>query len=83
MRTVKPDHEFLTVPEVAALLRLEKITVQRMLARGEIPGFKIGRLWRIRRSDVDHYFDRKKESATHGSPAGSARAQRRSATRTS
>ena len=40
-------HGFLTVDQVADVLQLERHAVARMLKRGDLPGFKIGRLWRI------------------------------------
>jgi excisionase family DNA binding protein len=39
--------EILTVPEVAALLRLHPTTIYRLVKRGDLPGFKIGDNWRI------------------------------------
>ena len=46
----------LTVEQVAVLYSLHPKTVQRMARRGELPAFKIGRVWRF--FDVDlvvHY----------------------------
>ncbi len=39
--------KFLTVPEVASLLRISKATAYRMCEREEIPAIKVGRLYRI------------------------------------
>jgi excisionase family DNA binding protein len=52
------DDKILTVEEVAEYLRLNKQTVTRMAARGEIPGIKFGREWRFRKSDIEAKFDR-------------------------
>lgn len=49
---------FLTVSEVAALLRLSQYAVRDMAKRGEIPAHKIGHVWRIPRSEFDRYLER-------------------------
>ena len=41
--------------EVADLLGLSPVTVGHMMRRGELPAFKIGRLWRVREADLDDY----------------------------
>jgi len=46
------DIEFLTVTEVAELLRFHPQVVQRKLQSGEIPGFRIGREWRVERGQL-------------------------------
>jgi excisionase family DNA binding protein len=51
------DDKILTVEEVAEYLRLNKQTVTRMASRGELPGLKIGRHWRFRKSDIDARFN--------------------------
>lgn len=42
-----PPSEFITIPEVAARLRISQMSVRRMIARGELAGVQIGRQWRI------------------------------------
>ncbi len=42
------DIEFLTVDQAAAKLQMHPRTIRRLLARGELPGQKIGvRQWRV------------------------------------
>ncbi len=43
----------LTPEEVARYLRVNPRTIYRGLQQGQIPGIKIGRLWRIRKEDLD------------------------------
>lgn len=50
------DSEFLTVAEVAGLLRVSKMTVYRLVHSGELPAVQIGRSYRVRRSAVDEYL---------------------------
>ncbi len=47
------DHELLTPEEAARYLRVNPQTVYRMLRRGECPGTKMGRQWRIRRTELE------------------------------
>jgi excisionase family DNA binding protein len=44
--------EIITPTEVASLLRIHVKTVYRLAEEGLIPGKKIGRSWRFRRSSV-------------------------------
>jgi excisionase family DNA binding protein len=48
----------LTVAEVAALLRLSKMTVYRMVNSGTLPALKVGRSVRIPEYVVDDYLRR-------------------------
>jgi excisionase family DNA binding protein len=41
------DVAFLTVAEVAEVLRLSKMTVYRMVHSGELPAVKVGRAFRV------------------------------------
>ena len=44
--------EILTVREVAEYLKLSRTTVWRWCNEGKLPAFKVGRGWRIHRSEV-------------------------------
>jgi excisionase family DNA binding protein len=48
--------EVLTVGEVAGYLRVHPITVQRWCRTGDLPAAKIGRAYRIRKSDLDAWW---------------------------
>ncbi|WP_082573966.1 MULTISPECIES: helix-turn-helix domain-containing protein [unclassified Nocardioides] len=45
--------EYLTVQEAADLLRCHRATVRRQIDAGQLPAIRLGRCFRIRRSDVD------------------------------
>ena len=47
---------FLTVAEVADLLRVSSMTVYRLIKKGELPAVRIGRSYRLREDDVDAYL---------------------------
>jgi len=52
---VEPER-LLTREEVADRLGLSKLTVGDKLRRGELPGFHVGRFWRVREADLDAYI---------------------------
>jgi excisionase family DNA binding protein len=45
--------DFLTVPEVAIVLRVSKMTVYRMLHREVLDSIRVGRSFRIPRAEVE------------------------------
>ncbi|MFQ5491942.1 MAG: helix-turn-helix domain-containing protein [Phycisphaerae bacterium] len=47
--------DILTVAEVAAFMRVSRETVYRMAGRGELPGRKIGRIWRFSRDGIRRF----------------------------
>jgi excisionase family DNA binding protein len=52
------DKEILSAEDVAALLGIKRTLSYRLIAPGgPIPSFKVGRLRRCRRSDVDRYVE--------------------------
>ena len=50
METPADENIYMTIPEVAQILKLSRYALYRMLPKGQIPGaVKIGGSWRIRR----------------------------------
>lgn len=47
------DQEFLTINDVAHMLHLSTTTIWRHVRRGNLKALKIGRSYRIRRSDLE------------------------------
>ena len=47
---------FVTVAEVADLLRVSNMTVYRLIQAGSLPAVRVGRSYRIREDDVDRYL---------------------------
>jgi len=45
-----------TVDELADYLKLQPETVRGMARRGELPGTKIGKVWRFRKSAIKKIF---------------------------
>ena len=47
-----PDVRFLTVAEVAEIMRVSKMTVYRLVQSGELPAVRFGRSYRVPESAV-------------------------------
>ena len=47
---------FLTVQEVADLMRVSSMTVYRLIKAGDLPAVRVGRSFRVRDTDVDTYL---------------------------
>ena len=47
---------FLTVAEVAGLLRVSNMTVYRLINAGQLAAVRVGKSYRIRDDDVDKYL---------------------------
>lgn len=50
------DVRFLTVAEVAAMMRLSKMTVYRLVHSGELPAVRVGRSFRVPEQAVSDYL---------------------------
>ena len=50
------EARFLTVAEVAAMMRVSKMTVYRLVHNGELPAVRVGRSFRVTEDDVDEYL---------------------------
>lgn len=48
-----PQPPILTVAEVAGYLRVSETTVWRWCSSGKLPAFRLGRSWRVRRTDLE------------------------------
>ncbi|BBZ62724.1 DNA-binding protein [Mycolicibacterium monacense] len=58
----QPRAQFLTVAEVASLMRVSKMTVYRLVHNGELPAVRVGRSFRVHAKAVhdmleSSYFD--------------------------
>ena len=47
---------YLTVLEVAEVMRVSKMTVYRLLHSGELPGVRVGRSFRVPQDALDAYL---------------------------
>lgn len=60
-----------TVRQVAGRLGVSEGTVYRTAERGEIPAFKLGDAWRVRRDDIDAWIEHQQQE--HGASASKRR----------
>ena len=50
------DVRFLTVAEVAAIMRVSKMTVYRLVHNGDLPAVRVGRSFRVPEQAVHDYL---------------------------
>lgn len=50
-------NEYLTPREVMELLAIGRNTFYRLVNSGELPAFRIGKLWRIKYKDLVYYIE--------------------------
>jgi excisionase family DNA binding protein len=48
---------YLTVAEVAEMLRVSNMTVYRLINAGSLPAVRVGKSYRLTEADVDRYLD--------------------------
>ena len=51
--------KYLTSEQVAEMLQVHQITVLKYLKSGVLPGIKIGRMYRIKESEVEEFLENK------------------------
>jgi excisionase family DNA binding protein len=55
------DSEIMTVSEVAEYFKISEVTTYKLVQEGKIPAFKIGRHWRVKRSDLSEFIEKLKQ----------------------
>ena len=51
------EEKLLTPKEVASILAVSPKSVREWLQQGRLKGVRVGRLWRIRKRDLDAFLD--------------------------
>jgi len=51
-----PRARFLTVSEVASMMRVSTMTVYRLIKAGDLGSVRVGKSYRIKEDDVDRYL---------------------------
>jgi len=54
--SVRSVDEWLTVQDVAMLVKFDEETVRRWITRGTLKATKVGREWRVKRSDLERFM---------------------------
>ncbi|WP_257346923.1 helix-turn-helix domain-containing protein [Pseudalkalibacillus decolorationis] len=52
--------EIMTVSQVAEYLQISEVTTYKLVQENKIPGFKIGRHWRVKKEDLTIYIEKLK-----------------------
>ena len=60
----------LTTDEVAEYLRVDVVTIRRLVGRGELTAYRIGSEYRFTRSDLEDYLQRQRVSTGTGEEPG-------------
>jgi excisionase family DNA binding protein len=55
-----------TRSEVGSILKIGRVTASRLIGEGKIKGFKVGRAWRVRKTDLEEYVRRQRRSSRKG-----------------
>lgn len=50
--------ELLTIAEVCSILRIGRCTLLKLIHSGGVPAFKVGRQWRISKSELYEFLKR-------------------------
>ena len=56
LMTQNSGKEFLSIKEVAQRLNLHEMTIYRLIKSKDLPAFKVGGQWRIRRQILDDWL---------------------------
>jgi excisionase family DNA binding protein len=56
-QTENPIEQPLSTKQAAAILGISEKSISRMAETGELPAYRIGRLLKFKRSEVQSYFD--------------------------
>jgi excisionase family DNA binding protein len=52
MKNTQEASQIMTVEDVAEFLKLSKITIYKLVKKGQLPGFRVGNSWRFRRDKI-------------------------------
>ncbi len=53
MKNLLDSTTIMTIDEVANFLKLSKITIYKLVKKGEIPGFRVGNSWRFQKDKIE------------------------------
>lgn len=61
-KTTSTADQLMTLKDVAQYLQVAERTVYLWAQGGQIPSFKLGNVWRFKKSDLEAWFEEQKES---------------------
>jgi excisionase family DNA binding protein len=51
----------MTISQVAEYLQISEMTTYKLVQEGKMPGFKIGRHWRVKKEDLKEFIEQLKQ----------------------
>ena len=63
---MSPEKEYLTIEEVAKILKVNYQLIYRLVRAGELPSSRVGRVYRISEPDLDAYLEKSKITPVAG-----------------
>ncbi len=54
------EETLMTLADVAVYLQIAERTVYQWAQRGQIPSFKLGNVWRFKRTDLENWIEHRK-----------------------
>ena len=54
------EKEIMTIRQVAEYLQISEVTTYRLVQADEIPAFKIGHSWRVKKEDLNEFIEKQK-----------------------
>jgi excisionase family DNA binding protein len=67
---MSPEKEFLSLEEVADTLGVTYQLIYRLVRSGEMPAARVGKLYRVSRTDLNSYLEKTKKTAMVGGVCG-------------
>jgi putative molybdopterin biosynthesis protein len=50
---INSNVKMMTINEVASFLKLSKITIYKLIKKGDLPAFRVGNSWRFNRDKIE------------------------------
>lgn len=60
------ETEYMSLEDVADMLGVTYQLIYRLVRAGELPAIRLGKLYRVSRTDLDRYLERNKNAAAQG-----------------
>ena len=57
-----PDEQLMSIRDVAEFLQLNQTTIYAWAQQGYLPGYKLGRTWRFRPSEIEAWLEERRNS---------------------
>lgn len=62
------DEKFFTTEQVANILQVHPFTILKFIKQGRLKGIKLGRVYRIKESDIKNFLEQSRSAPAKGGP---------------